>query len=70
MTATSQASTQSSPLISEGYRELQRKLHEDPDYGMASVHYAPLVADIVKAFPLNVTAGTRYPEKQLGGLGI
>lgn len=23
-----------------------------------------------KAFPLNVTAGTRYPEKQLGGLGI
>jgi aryl-alcohol dehydrogenase-like predicted oxidoreductase len=22
------------------------------------------------AFPLNVTAGTRYPEKQLGGLGI
>jgi aryl-alcohol dehydrogenase-like predicted oxidoreductase len=23
-----------------------------------------------RAFPLNVTAGTRYPEKQLGGLGI
>jgi aryl-alcohol dehydrogenase-like predicted oxidoreductase len=23
-----------------------------------------------QAFPLNVTAGTRYPEKQLGGLGI
>ena len=23
-----------------------------------------------KAFPLNVTAGTRYPEKQLAGLGI
>ena len=23
-----------------------------------------------KAFPLNVTAGTRYPEKQLSGLGI
>jgi aryl-alcohol dehydrogenase-like predicted oxidoreductase len=22
------------------------------------------------AFPLNVTAGTRYPEKQLAGLGI
>lgn len=33
-----------------------------------------LAADEVKrlsdAFPLNVTAGTRYPEKQLGGLGI
>jgi aryl-alcohol dehydrogenase-like predicted oxidoreductase len=23
-----------------------------------------------QAFPLNITAGTRYPEKQLGGLGI
>jgi len=28
------------------------------------------VAALSKAFPLNVTAGTRYPEKQLGGLGI
>ncbi|MBI3043294.1 MAG: aldo/keto reductase [Betaproteobacteria bacterium] len=25
---------------------------------------------LAKAFPLNVTAGTRYPEKQLSGLGI
>jgi aryl-alcohol dehydrogenase-like predicted oxidoreductase len=25
---------------------------------------------LAKAFPLNVTAGTRYPEKQLAGLGI
>ena len=28
------------------------------------------VLALSKAFPLNVTAGTRYPEKQLGGLGI
>ena len=28
------------------------------------------IAMLVKAFPLNVTAGTRYPEKQLAGLGI
>jgi len=28
------------------------------------------IAALSKAFPLNVTAGTRYPEKQLGGLGI
>jgi aryl-alcohol dehydrogenase-like predicted oxidoreductase len=27
-------------------------------------------ATLSKAFPLNVTAGTRYPEKQLAGLGI
>jgi aryl-alcohol dehydrogenase-like predicted oxidoreductase len=25
---------------------------------------------LAQAFPLNVSAGTRYPEKQLGGLGI
>ena len=35
-------------LISEAYREMQRKLHENPDYGMASVHYAPIVADIAR----------------------
>src|SRR5262249_13630291 len=27
-------------------------------------------AALAQAFPLNVTAGTRYPEKQLSGLGI
>ena len=28
------------------------------------------ISVLSEAFPLNVTAGTRYPEKQLGGLGI
>lgn len=28
------------------------------------------IEKLKEAFPLNVTAGTRYPEKQLGGLGI
>jgi len=28
------------------------------------------VATLSKAFPLDVTAGTRYPEKQMGALGI
>jgi len=28
------------------------------------------IETLSKAFPLNVTAGTRYPEKQLSGLGI
>ena len=28
------------------------------------------IEGLAKAFPLNVTAGTRYPEKQLAGLGI
>ena len=36
------------PLISEEYRKLQEEVHRDPDYGMASVHYAPLVAKILQ----------------------
>lgn len=34
-------------LITEGYREQQRKLHENPDYGRASLYFAPIVANIV-----------------------
>ena len=35
-------------LITEDYREMQRKLHENPKYGMASVAYAPLFADLIR----------------------
>ena len=28
------------------------------------------IAQLAKAFPLGAASGTRYPEKQLGGLGI
>jgi hypothetical protein len=45
----SQTVTQSSSLISEEYRHMQRQLHENPNYGVASVQYAPLVADILQA---------------------
>jgi hypothetical protein len=31
-------------LISDEYRALQHSLHENPGYGVASLHYAPLVA--------------------------
>lgn len=34
-------------LISPDYQEQQQKLHENPNYGVASVHYAPLVSQIV-----------------------
>ena len=36
-------------LISEEYRRLQQQLHQNPDYGVASVHYAPLVAQVIEA---------------------
>jgi hypothetical protein len=35
-------------LISEDYRRMQQQLHEDPNYGMASVMYAPLVAQVIE----------------------
>lgn len=44
----SQADTQSPTLISEEYRKLQEELHRNSDYGVASVSYAPLVADILQ----------------------
>jgi hypothetical protein len=40
-------------MISEGYRQEQAKLHENPNYGMASVSYAPLVTNLINQF--NVT---------------
>jgi hypothetical protein len=40
--------TDMSTLISEEYRKMQETLHENPNYGVASVQYAPTVADILK----------------------
>jgi hypothetical protein len=37
-----------SNLISKEYREMQAKLHEDINYGVASVAYAPIVDEIIK----------------------
>lgn len=36
-------------LISEDYLKMQQQLHENPNYGTASVHYAPLIADIINS---------------------
>jgi hypothetical protein len=44
----SQTATQPPSLISEEYRRMQQQLHESPSYGVASVHYAPLVADVIQ----------------------
>lgn len=34
-------------LISETYRQQQEKLHENPQYGVASVAYAPIVTNLI-----------------------
>jgi hypothetical protein len=36
------------PLISEEYRRMQTELHRNPGYGVASVGYAPLVAQVMQ----------------------
>jgi hypothetical protein len=36
-------------LISEEYRKMQQQSHENPDYGAASVSFAPLVAQVIEA---------------------
>lgn len=41
--------TAAAALISDDYRRMQEELHRNPKYGMASVAYAPLVADVIRA---------------------
>ena len=36
-------------LISEDYRRMQEELHKNPNYGIASLDYAPLVAQVMEA---------------------
>src|SRR3954465_15957172 len=36
-------------LITEDYRKMQQQLHENPNYGVASVQYAPMVAQVAEA---------------------
>jgi hypothetical protein len=36
-------------LISEEYRRMQADLHRNPEYGVASVEYAPMVAEVMQA---------------------
>ena len=40
-------------LISDEYRALQHALHENPGYGVASLHYAPLVAKAMGSIDAN-----------------
>jgi hypothetical protein len=37
-----------STLISEEYRKMQEELHKNPNYGVASVQYAPIVAQVLQ----------------------
>jgi hypothetical protein len=60
--------------ISESYRQQQVKLHEDPNYGVASVGYAPLVAHVVRRYDvkhlLDYGAGKMRLKAALGDQDI
>ena len=40
--------SQNNQTITEEYRKLQQELHQNPNYGVASLQFAPLVADLIK----------------------
>lgn len=37
-------------LISDEYRAIQKELHKNPDYGVASVHFAPFVSKVCNQY--------------------
>lgn len=45
-------------MISEAYREEMEKLHENPNFGVASIGYAPIVSDMINK--LNITEMLDY----------
>jgi len=38
--------------ITDEYRKLQQELHQNPNYGVASLSFAPIVADLIRQFDL------------------
>lgn len=49
----------------------KRRMYLEQNCAAVDIQLTPAeVAELSSAFPLNVAAGTRYPEKQLSGLGI
>lgn len=61
------------PGISPAYLAQQKELHRNPDYGVASLQYAPLVAEIAARIPArsisDYGAGKCNLAKRLGELG-
>ena len=61
-------------MISPEYLEQQKELHKNPDYGVASLAFAPLVAQVVRANGTNSIsdygAGKQNLQKALQNAGI
>lgn len=65
--------TQNHPVISEEYRRMQQELHQNPEYGVASIGFAPVVKKLleeIKATSLSdYGAGKQNLRKELERLG-
>lgn len=61
-------------LISDEYRATQKQLHENPNYGVASIAYAPLVARMMQEYGvdeiLDYGAGKLRLKEELDNHGI
>lgn len=60
--------------ISEGYLDQQRELHENPSYGVASLHFSPIIAAFIRQVGCRTVsdygAGKRRLLEGLGAQGI
>lgn len=60
--------------ITEEYRRLQQELHKNPNYGIASLTFAPLVADLIRGTKVasvsDYGAGKKNLLKGLANAGI
>jgi len=59
---------------SQDYLQMQKELHKNPSYGVMSIHYAPLVRDLIKtssALTLcDYGAGKQRLKQALDALGV
>lgn len=63
-----------SKTITEEYRKLQQELHQNPNYGVASLEFAPLVAELIQQAQIqsisDYGAGKQNLLKALRQLGL
>ena len=62
------------PVISEEYRRMQQALHQNPEYGVASIGFAPLVKTVIEKSKVqslsDYGAGKQNLIKALNELGV
>ncbi len=51
--------------ITDDYKKLQQKLHENPNYGIASISFAPIVGNIIKNYKIKTLSDYGAGKKNL-----